>query len=206
MDALTWKIISIVGYSLSGIFFIIAIFMFFKLNVLAIIGDLTGRTAAKQIQAIREQNSNTGQKRYKPDAFNVERGKLTDAIINRSKRLRKTGNMDETESSLSVKTVRTEEVSTPRVLQSGHLVQRPQPLLEVLSEETEVLIEETEVLALDEVAATETTLLSDETELLQEDATTILNPTEELTREDEDKDKKFTIVKDIKIVHSKEEI
>ena len=57
MDAQTWQIISIVGYSLAGVLFFTAIIMFIKMNVWGIIGDLTGRTAAKQIQAIREQNT-----------------------------------------------------------------------------------------------------------------------------------------------------
>ncbi|RHW42727.1 hypothetical protein D1B31_03845 [Neobacillus notoginsengisoli] len=87
MDASTWQIVSIVGYSLAGLLFISAIIMFYKLNIPAIVGDLTGRTAAKQIQEIREQNASTGQKRFQPDAFNLERGLLTEPVKSRSRGL-----------------------------------------------------------------------------------------------------------------------
>ncbi|WP_068673685.1 hypothetical protein [Oceanobacillus sp. Castelsardo] len=90
MNATTWQIISIVGYSLFGILLIAAVIMFFKMDVLAIIGDLTGKTAEKQIQAIREQNTKTGQKRYEPGAYNVERGELTKPV-RKSRRLGRTG-------------------------------------------------------------------------------------------------------------------
>ena len=73
MDAIAWLVISIVGYSLAGILLIKTIFMYFKMNIPAIIGDLTGKTAEKQIQQIREQNAKTGNKRYKPNVFNVKR-------------------------------------------------------------------------------------------------------------------------------------
>jgi len=80
MEASTWQTISIVGYSLSAVLFIGAIILFFKLNIRAIIGDLTGRSAAKQIQQIREQNAMSGNKRYTPGAFNLERGELTEPV------------------------------------------------------------------------------------------------------------------------------
>ncbi len=83
MDAHIWKTISIVGYSLAGVLSATAIFLFFKLKILAIIGDLTGKTAAKQIQEIREQNKLTGSKHYRPNAFNLERGVLTEPVDSR---------------------------------------------------------------------------------------------------------------------------
>ncbi|ALC89401.1 hypothetical protein AM500_06090 [Bacillus sp. FJAT-18017] len=89
MDAYIWQIISIAGYSLAGLMFVAAVFMFFKLNIPAIYGDLSGRTAAKQIREIREQNSNSGRKVFQPDAFNLERGELTSKVESKSRRLRK---------------------------------------------------------------------------------------------------------------------
>jgi hypothetical protein len=50
---------------------------------------LSGRTAAKQIREIREQNSNSGRKVFQPDAFNLERGELTSKVESKSRRLRK---------------------------------------------------------------------------------------------------------------------
>jgi hypothetical protein len=115
MDANGWLIVSIVGYSLAGILLVFAAILFIKMNILAIIGDLTGKTAARQIQEIREQNSKTGEKRFRPSAFNAERGFLTEpmssrlgrsgkigktgqVVAHRSKRLNPSGQMEETES------------------------------------------------------------------------------------------------------------
>jgi hypothetical protein len=71
MDAITWQIISIVGYTLAGALLITAIVLFFKMKIPAIIGELTGRTAARQIQEIREHREN---KRQKPMVFDIEPG------------------------------------------------------------------------------------------------------------------------------------
>jgi hypothetical protein len=71
MGATTWQIISIVGYSLAGALLITAIVLFFKMKIPAIIGELTGRTAARQIQEIREHREN---KRQKPMVFDIEPG------------------------------------------------------------------------------------------------------------------------------------
>lgn len=87
MDAAAWKIVSIAGYSLAGVLFITAILMFFRLRVLAIIGDLSGRTAARQIQEIRDRNKLTGTKLHKPDVFNLERGELTTPVEKKTGRM-----------------------------------------------------------------------------------------------------------------------
>ena len=54
--------------------------MFFLLDVPKLIGDISGSTAKKAIEAIRQQNENTGDKVYKPSAVNASRGKITDKI------------------------------------------------------------------------------------------------------------------------------
>lgn len=227
MDALAWLIISIVGYSLFGILFIVAIFMFFKMNIPAIIGDLNGRTAAKQIKAIREQNTNTGRKTYQPDAFPLKHGKGTDTTSSRSKKLGQKGNTEQalilsaSHLNLSEKTA---ETSTPKALEAITANQGDSIILsdatELLTQGTELLVEErqsndNEVLAVEEVAATEvllaneelsdsTSLLAPDTEVLQEDGTTVLNATAELV--DTHQPIPFNIVKDIKIVHTNEVI
>lgn len=96
MAANTWFIISIVGYSLAVVLLIVAIILFYKMNILAIIGDLSGKTAARQIQEIREQNAKSGQKRYKPNAFNVQRGSLTEPVSSVSSQSSRLGNKGET--------------------------------------------------------------------------------------------------------------
>ncbi len=80
MDARAWLIMSIVGYSFAGVLFVVTCVLFFKMKILAIIGDISGRTAAKQIQEIREQNILSGNKRHIPSAFNLDRGTLTEPV------------------------------------------------------------------------------------------------------------------------------
>lgn len=78
MSATVWLIIAIVGFSLSGIALITAVFMFIKLNVPAIIGDLTGKTVAREIKAMRTKNTLSGDKIHKSSRVNIDRGKLTE--------------------------------------------------------------------------------------------------------------------------------
>ena len=58
MSAETWFIISIVGFSLAAVALIAAVILFIKLNIPAVIGDLTGRTVAREIKAMKEVNLN----------------------------------------------------------------------------------------------------------------------------------------------------
>lgn len=72
--------LSIVAYIAAGVLLLVAIALFFLLDVPKLYGDVSGKTAKKAIEAIRQQNETTGNKAYKPSAVNVERGKLTDKI------------------------------------------------------------------------------------------------------------------------------
>lgn len=80
MSATTWYIIAIVGFSLSGVALIAAIFMFLKMNIPAIIGDLTGRTVAREIKAMRESNAASGEKLHRSSRVNIDRGTLTEKV------------------------------------------------------------------------------------------------------------------------------
>lgn len=65
---------------LSVLCLILAVILFFVLKIPKVIGDLTGSTARKAIENIRNQNENTGEKVHKTSAVNRERGKITDRI------------------------------------------------------------------------------------------------------------------------------
>ncbi|MCP8969383.1 hypothetical protein [Ectobacillus ponti] len=222
MSATTWLVVSVAGYALAGILFAAAVFMFFKMNIWAVIGDVTGRTAAKQIQQIRELNQRTGEKRHRPDVFNVERGPLTTPVsrtirtaFGASKRLK--GKTEETPPPVMMNRVQAErEIHVPQ----SHFAE---PDTTVLSEETAVLPEETTVLFEDTaVLAEETTVLTEEPQsgtsaavsdygtevLLQDEGTTVLGATSELSPEPEGEPQAvaFKIVKNIKIVHTSEVI
>lgn len=75
-----YMIICYFGIMLCAISLAITLFVFFRFNIIGVIGDLSGFTARKGIESIRNQNSITGNKAYKPSHVNRERGKLTDRI------------------------------------------------------------------------------------------------------------------------------
>ncbi|SDM85240.1 hypothetical protein [Bacillus sp. OK048] len=212
MSATTWLMISIVGYSLAAVLLIVVIFMFFKMNIPAIIGDLNGKTAARQIQKIREQNQLTGNKHHRPSAFNVERGTLTAPVSSRFGRTGKTGKTAKTKPSMSEESKRlerkgiTEQTSHPIVVKSLPTeVINEQANFSITNEATTVLAEDTQVLMVEEIYSDSTEVLMNETEVLengtevlmnetevldngtvvlaQDFGTTVLNPTAELERE-----------------------
>lgn len=65
---------------LSGIMLIVSVLLFILFKIPRVIGDLTGATAKKAIENIRNQNESSGDKIYKSSQVNRERGKLTDKI------------------------------------------------------------------------------------------------------------------------------
>ena len=57
MSADTWYAISLAGYFAALIGLIITVILYFRLDILDVIGDLTGRTVAKEIKSMRENRS-----------------------------------------------------------------------------------------------------------------------------------------------------
>ena len=224
MSANTWLIIAIIGFSLSGIALIAAVIMFIRLNIPAIIGDLTGRTVAREIKAMRDTNASSGDKRFRPSAVNLERGTLTEkvagntannmAIAHASKRLDKTsGNLSEKSSKKKSGTVGLSDAVQGK---SGRVGSEPTDMLNSGSNATEVLsTESTEVLSDNSTEvlsdnATEvldpnaTAVLFDGTEVLSSE-TTVLSPTEQL-KTDASKPVAFKIKHDEVVTHSDEVI
>lgn len=200
MSANTWMIIAIIGFSLSGIALIAAVIMFIRLNIPAIIGDLSGRTVAREIKAMRDTNASSGDKRFRPSAVNLERGTLTEkvagktannmALAHASKRLDKTsGNLSEKGSKRKSGTV---GLSDAVQSNSGRVGSEPTDMLNNDSNATEVL----------DTNATE--VLSDGTEVLSNE-TTVLSPTEQL-KTDASKPVSFKIKHDEVVTHSDEVI
>lgn len=74
------QILSTVFFALAGLFFLISVALFFVLDVVRLVGDVTGYTARKAIEDIRKGNEISGDKAYKPSPVNKARGKLTDKI------------------------------------------------------------------------------------------------------------------------------
>lgn len=71
MRATSWLIVAIVGFSLSGIALIASIIMFVKLNVPGIIGDLTGKTAAREVKARKDANASSSKSKQSSGAQQV---------------------------------------------------------------------------------------------------------------------------------------
>lgn len=71
---------SLAAFILAGILFLVAIALFFLFNIPKVFGEVTGSTARKSIENIRQQNERTGNKAYKPSTVNAERGKITEKI------------------------------------------------------------------------------------------------------------------------------
>lgn len=224
MSANTWLIIAIIGFSLSGIALVAAVIMFIRMNIPAIIGDLTSRTVAREIKAMRDTNASSGDKRFRPSAVNLERGTLTEkvagntannmALAHASKRLDKTsGNLSEKGSKRKSGTVGLSDAVQGK---SGRVGSEPTDMLNSDSNATEVLsTESTEVLsdnatevlsdnATEVLDTNATEVLSDGTEVLSNE-TTVLSPTEQL-KTDASKPVAFKIKHDEVVTHSDEVI
>ncbi len=215
MNATTWLIIAIVGFSLAGVAFIAAVFMFIKMKIPAIIGDLTGKTVAREIKAMRDANATSGDKRFRSSKVNLERGMLTDKVANVEtnanvmKRAHASKRLDKATDELSGSLInRKSEVfgfgnkgRSGKISSTEKTESFSSTATEVLNENlTEILVENaTEVLASD---ATE--VLSEGTTVLSE-GTTVLAQTEELEKVTEMK-VAFKVVKSEMVVHSDEVI
>ena len=149
--------LSLASYIVAGVWFLAGIALFFIFDVPKLYGDVSGRTAKKAIEAIRQQNESTGNKAYKPSAVNAERGKLTDRIT-------QSGRLQSWTTGLPV-SVGTEKFATATLTPEMAVLAEPANETTVLEQpvgETTVLaatistIGETTVLTSDEVAPSNT--------------------------------------------------
>lgn len=161
--------LSLALYIVAGVLFLVGIALFFLLDVPKLYGDVSGRTAKKAIEAIRQQNESTGNKTYKPSAVNAERGKLTDKIT-------QSGRLQSQTTGLPV-SVGTEKLDTSTLM--------PQP------SETTVLAEAANETTVLEQPVGETTVLTGTISPAGE--TTILVSNEESSSETVADPAKFTV-------------
>lgn len=75
-----YRYIFIGSAGLAALCLILAVILFFVLKIPRVIGDLSGSTARKAIENIRNQNESTGNKTYKSSKVNQARGMVTDKI------------------------------------------------------------------------------------------------------------------------------
>ena len=74
------SLVSLISFALAAISLVVAVFIWFKFEIPAVISDLSGRTAKKSIQRLREDNEKSGKKIFKSSTTNIERGMLTDTM------------------------------------------------------------------------------------------------------------------------------
>ena len=75
-----FRIVSIVCFSIAGVSLLLALFLFFKFKIISVIGDLTGKTARKSIEKMREENEKSGVRPHGPTPLAKERGPITKTI------------------------------------------------------------------------------------------------------------------------------
>ena len=61
-----YQIISWIGFGLAAIFLLIAIILFFSFDIISLHGEVSGKTAAKQMKEIRGQNRKEANRRRVP--------------------------------------------------------------------------------------------------------------------------------------------
>lgn len=82
------SLVSLISYIVAGVCLVLAVFFWFFFKIPSVIGDLSGRTAKKSIEKMRQANVRSGNKSYRTSATNEARGKLTDTMQH-SSRLKK---------------------------------------------------------------------------------------------------------------------
>lgn len=85
--------LSTVFFALAAVLFLISLALFFILDVVRLVGDVTGSTARRAIENIRKGNEVSGDKAYKPSPVNKARGKLTDKISPSGQLVPRTGSL-----------------------------------------------------------------------------------------------------------------
>lgn len=79
------SLVSLISYIVAGICLALAVFFWFFFKIPSVVGDLSGRTAKKSIEKMRQANERTGNKSYRVSTTNAARGKLTDPMQPSSK-------------------------------------------------------------------------------------------------------------------------
>lgn len=158
MNAEILQMTSVIAFSISGILFIAAVILYFRLNVRGLVDDLSGRMAERQIRELREANRQTEGNKNARIPYDTP-GERTTSKLSFGKKKEKTSPLAEKNTGR----LRAEQESTALLAEEGTA------LLE--EESTTLLAEEGTTLLAEEG----TTLLAEEgTTLLAEEGTTLL--------------------------------
>lgn len=190
--------VSYIAFALAAICLALAIYFWFKHKIPSVIGDLSGNTARKSIEKMRESNEKSGNKNFKPSYINSQRGKVTETMT--SLKNTTSGLKEKTEklSQKEMEVLSNERPETGLLEENRYIVSDIDETMPLATDETEVLAEETELLT------EETEVLSEETTALYEDVVTA-ELTEQLNNEPtitKPKGKKLTMIDDVVEVHT----
>lgn len=186
MNAEQFQIMSIIGFVCMAVFLIAAAVMFFMFDILAIIGELSGKTAAKQVAQIREQSKRPTSRQRTINGYEnmlANNGKTTETLKKEKKPIIPGWTSTQP---LSKKSVEVEEGTV--LLDEGTAL---------LSEETTMLDEGTTLLD-----NNETTLLS----FQDDEGTTLLSEGTTLLSEVVNQNENFILVQNVVVVNTSERI
>ncbi len=193
--------VSIVFFILAGVFFVAAVYMFIRFNIPQVFGELSGKTAKKSIEQMRNDNAKSGKKSHHPSPAAVERGKLTDTMEH-SKSLKKHGNKSANVPVQNAPAAQQSERTDVLPVNGGNAVGNIST--DVLGNSTEILTGQTEAIGTEILtpdvgtellASTADSYESGETQLL-DNQTTVLQP--------QTAQKGFKTVKSIVLIHTDE--
>lgn len=138
-----------------GIMLLVTLLLFIILKIPSVIGDLSGRTAKKAIQDIRQQNMSA-------NTDKIQESKLTDKITASGRLIKRSGRRDGTY---------TEKISTEKLIEENKLSNNETSVLST-ARETEVLSNNNETTVLTpDMNGNVTSELASVTEPLREDNT-----------------------------------
>lgn len=139
-DAEILSMASAICYVLGGLGLALSLFFWFKFNILAVINDLSGRSAKKAREANRKFKEDNGGKGYKPSRVNAVRGKVTSEMkpgVVKQKMPAETDEEDRPETGLLM----ADQHHTPMAVETELLVAAD-------AEETGLLVDENETVLL----------------------------------------------------------
>lgn len=166
MSAELYQMISMIAFICGGVLTVVAIILFVKFDIPALIGELSGKTAEKKVQEIREQNRqavsmrqrNSERKRkislYDPKTKNTAKEvQITKAVLDEGTEVlyEQTAVLDETTEVLYEQTTllndNHQEVGTTLLNESYHIEEQTTLLSENIADEGTTILGEDSVSA-----------------------------------------------------------
>ena len=133
------------GFALAGLLLAVSVFLFFKLHIAAVIGDVTGLTRKKQIKRIQQTGAAKENDNFYSQAVGLRRGETLRPHSGKLEKRSKSGRLfgsGKTEKTFAP--VRGEEVEKARPAPAAREESEDTEVTEPLTQETAVLSEEEE--------------------------------------------------------------